>query len=339
MVTIKDLAKLADVSPTTVSNVLHGRTSKISPAKLRKVEKIIKETSYVPNMGGRLLAKHGSRIIGVIMFYEHRKEMNISQDPFHGELIGALEASIREQGYFMLLYTVKNYEESQRVISGWNIEGLIVLGCAEADVYDFLDKLSIPVVFIDSYLEKADSRFYNIGLDDYGGGRLMGDYLQTQGLRRIAFLADAENPVGVDLERLRGLQSSSAMISFIPLDYQDSIRHKMLKKLVKTGEIKNYDVFFFASDLYAVDSMNLFFELGLDIPSDISIAGFDNNLLSQESRPKLTTIKQSVSAKGAHAVEMLISLINGDEPENKRLVLPVELIVRGSIQIRDPKDL
>ena len=94
MVTIKDMAEMAGVAPTTVSNVLHGRTKKMSKETLARVQKVIDECQYVTNMGARLLANYGSRIIGVIISYGRREEQNAIQDPFFSEVIGALEKEI-----------------------------------------------------------------------------------------------------------------------------------------------------------------------------------------------------------------------------------------------------
>ena len=135
MVTIKDMAEMAGVAPTTVSNVLHGRTKKMSKETLARVQKVIDECQYVTNMGARLLANYGSRIIGVIISYGRREEQNAIQDPFFSEVIGALEKEIRLNGYFMMLYTSGNVEESLKIASSWNIEGLVVLG--DADCGDF----------------------------------------------------------------------------------------------------------------------------------------------------------------------------------------------------------
>ncbi|WP_270578208.1 LacI family DNA-binding transcriptional regulator [Caldibacillus thermoamylovorans] len=338
MVTIKDLARIAGVSPTTVSNILHGRVNKVSPETLKKVEKIIKETNYVPNMGGRLLAKHGSRIIGVIITYEIRTEKNAIQDPFYSEIIGALEESIREQGYFMMLYTSGGYEESIRIASAWNIEGLIVLGSPPKETRKFINDTSVPVVFIDAYIDEEDDQFVNVGLQDYEGAYNMTKYLIENGHEKIAFFADSENPVGVDKYRLNGYIQAlkDANINFkadwfIPVDFRKDVRHAMLKEFAK-GRLKNFTALFFASDFYAVDTMNLFFEMGISTPEDISIVGFDNNILSEQSRPKLTTVNQNVSKKAATAVKLLLDIIKRKDIDMKVIMLPTEIVVKRSVR-------
>ncbi|WP_368250695.1 LacI family DNA-binding transcriptional regulator [Enterococcus sp. 2201sp1_2201st1_B8_2201SCRN_220225] len=338
MVTIKDLARLAGVSPTTVSNVLHDRTEKVSPETLIKVQQVIKETKYVSNMGGRLLAKHGSRIISVILTEGHRDEINVTQSPFMSEIIGSLEESIRSNGYFMMLYTSADYEESIRLATAWNTEGLIVLGSTPKDAQRFIDESPIPMVFIDTYLDGENPTFYNVGLLDYEGSKMMTKYLFAKGCRKVAFLADWPEPVGVDLERLKGFQAAYREEGFsydeeyfIPIDYRREVRHAMLREFAK-GRMRNFDALFFSSDFYAVDSMNLLFELGFDVPRDISVVGFDNNILAEQSRPRLTTINQNTSSKGHLAVEMLVALLQQEKINQKNVMLPVSLVQGKSVK-------
>jgi len=323
MVTIKELAKRAGVSPTTVSNVLHGKTGELSATKLAAVQAVIDASGYAPNMAGRLLAKRGSRIIGVILFYDFRADQNAAADPFNSELIGAIEAKIRESGYYMLFRVVKTYKEALAVISSWDIEGTIVFASPMAAAEALLDQLKIPLVFIDTFLEQADSRFYNVGLADEEGGRLMGQYLKIQGKQRVAFLSEDEELNGVDLARYKGLCTELANSVHIFLDHKEEKRHQMLTTLVNKGK---YDALFFASDFYAVDSLNLLRDLGLHI----AIVGFDDNILARQVRPRLTTIHQEPSGKGFAAMEMLLNLLKGQKPEVQNLVLPVKLVIRDS---------
>lgn len=233
MITIKDMAEIAGVSPTTVANVLHGRTKKMSKETLKKVQDVIDQSHYVSNMGARVLANYGSRIIGVIMNYDRRAENNAMADPFYGTIVGALEKEIREHGYYMMLYMAGSVEETVRLASSWNIEGLVALGCRAEDVQKMKEQLKMPVVFIDSYFENQDC--YNVGLDDFGGGYMMTNYLIRQGHRRIAFLADQQEPAGVDRERLLGYQKAleeNGIIfherDYVPISFRKQTRHTRL---------------------------------------------------------------------------------------------------------------
>ena len=93
----------------------------MSPDTLRRVQQVIEESNYVSNMGARLLANYGSRLIGVIVTYDRSRDQSAVQDPFYSEIIGALEEEIRKNEYFMLLYTSANVDESVRMASAWNV--------------------------------------------------------------------------------------------------------------------------------------------------------------------------------------------------------------------------
>ena len=204
MITIKEMAEMLGISTTTVSNVINGKTSEVSQKTAEKVQKLLDEYDYVPNMNAKNLAQNHSRLIGIVLKRRKDKYENIFTDPFHGELLGALESAIREQGYYMMIYISEDIEEIVRNIVGWNTEGLILIGMLHDDYLKIRSKYKKPAVLIDSYTPKNIARYVNIGLDDEEGGYLMTKYLLDCGHRKIAFLAD--NMEGVDYIRYTGHQ-------------------------------------------------------------------------------------------------------------------------------------
>ena len=338
MITIKDMAEIAGVSPTTVANVLHGRTKKMSKETLKKVQDVIDRSNYVSNMGARVLANYGSRIIGVIMNYDRRAENNALSDPFYGTIVGALEKEIREHGYYMMLYMAGSIEETVRLASSWNIEGLVALGCRPDEARKIRQQMELPVVLIDSYFEDGVEDCYNVGLDDFGGGYRMTNYLIRQGHRHIAFLADEKEPVGVDRERLKGYQKALEENGiefrekdYIPLSFRKQTRHTRLWEFSQ-DRISEYTALFFASDFYASDAVNIFRTQGIRVPEDISIVGFDDNVFAEHCRPMLTTVQQVVADKAYYAFDMLYKLIKGEECPESNIHLPVKLVIRESVK-------
>ncbi len=337
MVRIKDIAEKAGVSPTTVSNVIHGNITKVSPETVKRINEIIESLNYIPNMGARMLAKNGSKIIGVIINYPKREEKNVVQDPFNSALIGSLENAIRTHGYFMMLYAAEEADDVLKLAATWNIDGLIMLGIEAAECRRIKQSTEKPVVFIDSYFDDGEDEYENVGLDDEGGGYQMANYLLENGHRKVAFLADIPQPVGVDWWRLQGCKrafreagvpfGSENFISFSRNYYR---RQEDYKKLLP--RIREFTALFFASDYYAVNAMNVFYDNGFYVPRDISVVGFDDNYFAQTIRPKLTTVRQHVEEKGRQAVELLIRIIRGEPIERKNIRLPIELIVRDSVR-------
>lgn len=337
MITIKDMAYKAGVSPTTISNVLNGRTGKLSKETLARVQEVINESNYVSNMGARLLANNGSRILGVIIMYGRRDEQIAIQDPFYSEIIGALEHEIRQVGYYMMLYTSGSIEESLKLAKAWNIEGLIVLGAGSQDCRIFKENTHIPIVFIDSYVENDGNQYENVGLQDWEGAYQMTSYLIENGHKSIAFLLDSPDPVGVDKERFGGYQQ--ALIDhgiigkdrLIPIDYRIKQRHDFLQDFIQ-DQIKDFTALFFASDYYAVDSIRFLLDHNIRIPEDISVAGFDDNIFSTLCHPLLTTVHQDVSNKAKHSIKLLLNTLNKEEVEEHMIRLPIHLVIRESVR-------
>jgi LacI family transcriptional regulator len=343
MITIKQLAALAGVSPSTIVNVLHGRSYKVTEETLKRVQTVIKETGYVPNMGGRLLKNRNSRLIGVIITWARRNEENIVQDPFFSEIIGALEHEIRARGYFMMLYTSENAVEGIQMAKSWLVEGLIVLGSLAGDCSIFIRGINIPLVFIDGYFYDDGLPYVNVGLEDRQGAFLMTEYLFRKGHRHIAFLNEGKPVGGSGLERFYGYQDALRYFklpvfgeSYIPLSYKNTERHEFLLNFAQ-GDMKKYTALFFFSDFYAVDALTFFSDMGLRIPQDISICGFDGNIFASQCRPRLTTVRQVVSDKAIHAVAQLFRMIKKEKLDQRLIRLGVSIIEGGSVQELKPR--
>ena len=191
------------------------------------------------------------------------------------------------------------------------------------------------MVYIDTYFPERDDGYDNVGLQDFEGGCEMTRFLIQQNHRRIAFLADGEELVGVDYWRYQGycraLSESgcrSGEDDYYCLPYEKNIRHEMLRQFCRE-HLPKYTALFFASDFYAADAVKIFHTQGIRVPEDISVAGFDDNIYAQQCQPGLTTIRQYVSEKGRVAVE---KLIQGEKDTPRNIKLPVELILRESVR-------
>lgn len=331
MVRIKDIAGKAGVSPTTVSNVIHGNTKKVSKETIDRIQKLLDDTSYVPSMGARMLAENRSRIIGVLLGGKADKRRNMKGDAFANGIISTLEYEIYSRNYFMMLHMSSSPEENLQLAATWNVEGLIAVGLSMQDNIKLQRKSKVPVITIDAYYEHEGVP--NIGLDDFGGGYEMGRFLIEKGHKNILFLAD--NDVGVDHFRWLGLQkvlheaglkSGDGQHLLIPED--DDKRMIFYEKRLKA--LKRHDVLFFASDYYALEAVNYLQDKGVHIPEDVSVCGFDDSEYAMLSRPRLTTVHQDVSDKGVAAVRKLFSFIEGQKVSQMDEKLPVYVVERES---------
>ncbi|MCD7868169.1 MAG: LacI family transcriptional regulator [Clostridiales bacterium] len=335
MVTIKDIADMLGLSTTTVSNVIHGKTSEVSQKTVERVQKLLTEYEYVPNISARNLAQNCSGILGVAIKGRKDKYDNIIADPFFAELIGGIEAETRARGYFMMIYTSDDVNEILHRVSIWNVDGLILVGMLHDDFFRIRSKYKKPVILVDSYAPRDVADYVNIGLDDEGGCYDMTKYLLENGHRRIAFLAD--NMEGVDYYRYLGHRRAMEEFGIHPRE-EDLlvIRPGMLELESNLKEIclraRDYTAFMCCSDYYAVTLMNYLADQGIRIPEELSFTGFDDNMMAKIVRPALTTVRQDVKKKSRLVVKYLAEMIQGKMPEEKNIILPTERVVRDSVK-------
>ena len=335
MVTIKQIAAELDVSPTTVSNVIHGNTKEVSPQTIQRVREKIEELQYIPNMNARSLARSSSKIIGLIIRYPTMEGKNVVQDPFNSELIGVIENEVRKLGYYLMLYASDKADEIQKMAITWNVDGIISLGLNASECRKMKENLKIPLVFIDCYFQDDDESYTNVGLKDRECAKRITEYLIGMGHKKIAFLAD--NRVGVDYERWQGYREALEE-HHIPVPKNEFFQIGF----GTAGIIKTYDIvcqrigeftaLFFASDYYASFAVNYFYDRGIRVPEDISVVGFDDNIFARNTRPRLTTMRQNPSKKGRTAVAQVLRLINNESIPVHNIRLDAELVIRDSVK-------
>lgn len=334
MITIKEMANMLGISTTTVSNVIHGKTTEVSQETIEKVNKLLKEYEYVPNISARNLASNESKIVGIGIISKENNN-NYLKDAFVSELVGAIERELKKQGYVAMMYFSETAQELIRTVLSWNVDGMILVGMRKEDCELIQKRYKKPQVFVDSYLGDMKLCGVNIGLDDRQGGYLMGKHLIEQGHRNILFLAD--NFYGVDYERYCGFSAAMAEAgyqvdqnNFFRLGSGEEELERSLAELYNIHE--RYTALFVASDYYALRIMNYLWEKGVKVPRDISVVGFDDNIYSKMSRPAITTVHQSPTEKGEFAVRYLIRLLHGENIVENRIILPVQLAIKDTVK-------
>lgn len=330
---IKDIAAQAGVSPTTVSNVIHGNTKKVSKATIEKIEKLLSDVEYIPSMGARMLAENRSRIIGVLLGSKADKRRSGQGDSFANLIISALEYEIYKRNYFMMLHMSSTTVENIQLAATWNVEGLITVGLSVQETLRIQNRCKAPVVSVDNYY--GEEKVANVGLDDWQGGYEMGRFLAGAGHKSLLFLAD--NDVGVDHFRWLGFRKAleEAQLScgeeqHIVFSGNPQRRMGFYEKNMEL--LLSQDALFFASDYYALEAVNYLQDKGVQIPEDVSVAGFDDSEYAVIARPALTTIRQDVGQKGVAAVEKLFSFIEGKKNVKMDEKLPVRLVIRDSVR-------
>ena len=324
---IKDIADELGLSTATVSNVIHGKRGKISQRTMEKVQKLLEERQYVPNMAAVLLAQNSSKIICVVLSKHEKYEGHMLQDSFINEMVDCLSANIDAYGYFMMLKEEPDIQAIAKYASMWNMAGLILIGYCQQEYEVLRNQMRIPFVVMDGYCTKVE-RYANVDIDNYSGGFQMGEFMAAMGHKRVMFLAD--NDEAGDHERYEGFRAGLKMeAAFYPIPELRKERGSCYEKIFQDSV--NYTAAFCASDTYAIELMNNFMDRGLKIPDDFSIAGFDDIKEAELVRPRLTTIRQDVSGKAVRAMEMLEALIEGKQTESYEK-LPVRLMIRDSVK-------
>lgn len=331
MVTIKEIASILGVSSTTVSNVVNGHTQKMSAETRRRVEDALTKYGFHREYYEEDHSK-ALKLITVDFYLRHKEK--ILMDPFCAELLDAICVKLQEYGRYPVCGTPKDPDEVYNKMQARNIEGGIVIGFSPWDCQGFSEKSGKPVVFIDC----GEGNYDNVGIDDFEGGRIITEFMLGQGHRKIAFFCDRKTPVSSNFERFRGYCKAleGYGIDYCNKDYyylsdDRNLRRETLRNFAKNAKKEGYTAVFVVSDLLANEAINIFFSEGLCVPDDISVAGFDDNIYARLSRPQLTTIRQSVVEKGNEAVKLLMKRIRGEEVTAKSFKLPVELVVRESI--------
>ena len=326
-VTIGDVADQAGVSIATVSKVINGRYG-VAPATLARVRAVIDELGYESSIVAQSLRSHRTNVIGILV---------ADIEPFSAELLKGAAQAIRGTGYELVVYSGGGLDRAQAGwerrylsrVSGTLTDGTILVTPTVVDV-----EQQTPVVAVDPHT--GPSTLPTVASDNLKGAVMATEYLIGLGHRRIGFLAGRPDLESARL-REQGFRQAlaAAGITLDPdlirvgeytLESAEEPARQMLQLPQRPTAI------FAANDLSAIRTMEVANSLGLSIPDDLSVIGFDNVPESALTEPGLTTIEQPIQKMGFEAVRMLISLIDGTPSGPLQLTLPTTLVVRQSCQ-------
>lgn len=322
---ISDIAEELGLSTATVSNVIHGKTRKISDETVKRVQTALEQHQYIPSMAGILLAQNSSKIIGVFVNDHEKYEGHTLEDAFIASSLNHLSIQIEAHGLFMMVKQAKRAEDILKFASMWNMDGLIVIGFCYEDYMYLRNHMHIPFVIYDGFCENPE-RIINTTLDNFDGGRQMGEHFEQLGHKKALCITD--NETGVDLQRIQGFQTGfhgNVQTMVIPM-YKEERRNFYLENLSIFHSVTSV---FAVSDYYAIDLIQFLQEQGISVPEDLSVSGFDDIPLCQMICPTLTTVKQDSVLRAKTAVEGLLALKSGMDVETT-IKLPVSLVIRNS---------
>ena len=327
---ITDLARLAGVSPGTVSRALAGK-SLVNTKTREKIESLAREHGFRPNQMASGLRRQKTGVIGVVIPLGHDTRQQVS-DSFFMTLLGYLADELTREGYDLMLRRVVPEEDADwldRFIGSGMIDGVIVIG--QSDQFDRIEEVADgyrPMVVWGNH--QQGQHHCVVGTDNRLGGRLAAERLVAAGARRIAFLGDT-GPMEF-AARFAGAQDIAARLGLpeiLPLPTHlspDRASEEIAAHLAAhAGAI---DGIFAATDTLASLCLTELRGHGITVPDDVRLIGFDDLPIARQTVPPLTTVRQDIAAGARGLVDLLLRRLAGETTES--MVLPPELVIRAT---------
>ncbi len=333
-VSIKDVAREAGVSTTTVSYVLNRKPSQtISAETTERIWQAVRKLNYVPNLNARSLTSQKTNLIGVVIPQTEPGKEFMFANPFYGELLSAIEYTARRNGYHLLLSGPDPDQNYSQIARNRSVDGIIIVGSYPDRNITELHQLSVPVVLVDTYIK--DPLFHTIGIDDRQGGLLATRYLIAHGHREIAFVSGSVSEQGVTQKRFLGymdalneaglaMDEKRLYLGTVSFDFAQSVAEEMRKRGSRETAA------FTTADILGMGLIKGLRKLGKSVPKDMSIVGFDDLDLACMTDPSLTTVHQDIAAKGTNAVQIILDAMAGRTEKQER-ILPIRLEERESV--------
>ncbi|WP_100010021.1 LacI family DNA-binding transcriptional regulator [Lentibacillus sediminis] len=335
MVTIKDVAKVTGVSPSTVSRVIADSPS-ISPETKKRVRKAMKKLGYYPNVNARNLVVQSSKAIGVVMPSSADKAL---QNPFFPEVLRGIGSVTHQMEYSLTLSTGQTedeiYSEVERLVYGSVVDGIILLYSRLNDrVTNFLLEKDFPFVIVGKPYENENKITY-VDNDNVTAAKEITTHLIEKGHRKIAFIGGSSD---LFVTKNRGAGYEKALqqagiptcdkykihAEFLKSGGREAVKNLLSLETVPTGIMVT-------DDLMALGVMSTLEEHGVRVPHDVSLVSFNNLYLSQITRPALTTVDVQIYELGVQSAKALIEkTANKGEPA-KRIIIPHQIIYRDSV--------
>ncbi len=324
-VSIYDIAKKAKVAPSTVSRALQDHP-RIGAKTKQLIQALAKEMDYVPSTVAKSLIANRTWTIGMVLA--------TIDDPFMGRVVEGVEQIAIEAGFNVFLSTSQNNRERELaiidVLQQRRVDGIIVIASHLFDRYArYVDRSKVPIIVINE--QDPGKTIHFVTVDDVQGACLAVEHLIALGHRRIGYVSNINRPKS-NQHRLKGHQDAlaAAGIAFDPAliftsnDIEDNAKRGevSLEPLLAAGAT----AVFCYNDTTAIGVLAACYKRGIVVPDNLSVIGFDDIDMAAYTIPPLTTIRQPRFELGQRAMQMMLDLLDGQEPDNQ--ILPGELVVR-----------
>lgn len=331
-VSIQDIADRAGVSHSTVSRALHN-SGVISPEMRQRIQQLAAEMGYTPNAVAQSLKSTRTNTIGLVI--------SSLSSPFVSRVVRGVEDVA--QGANVSVFLSVSHDDPEREIKIFEtfhrrrVDGVISVTAQISGPYvDRLSRINIPTVMVNQQADPGTLRFHSVDADDYAGACLAVEHLLALGHRAIGYIGVCDR-VQSNRRRLAGYRDMLAAAGITPADEWVRISElrethvddagagqELLPQLLRAG----VSAVFCYNDLMAVGVLMACRELGIPVPAQLSVMGYDDVELARFVTPPLTTIHQPKLRLGEIAMQMMLDVLEGREVEDQ--LLPVDLVVRSS---------
>ena len=332
-VTIKDVAKQAGVSTSTVSRVI-SNSPKISEKTKQKVRKVMEELEFHINQNARNLVQRSTKTIGIVMKSSARESLH---DPFFPEVLRGISAWCHKQDFSISLTTGESeesiFQDVVKMVQGKKVDGIIVSYSKQADpVVPYLMECGIPFVVIGKPLGQAHKITY-VDNDNVKAAREAAEYLIEKGHEKIAYIGGSLQ-FEVSKYRLQGFKEAVLL-------NQLDISEEYIKNPESPDAIRDaiYELIGLDSppsgivaidDLTAINALLVLKEKQVHVPNQISLISFNNTIVSTFSNPSLTSIDTQIYQLGYESARCLIEEINDPTEFKKSIIIPTIMVERES---------
>jgi LacI family transcriptional regulator len=328
--TIRQIAKLAGVSRSTVSRVINDHPN-VSLETREQVLRIVAETGFRPDPIARSLSSRRAGIIGLVIPLAIQ---SLFEDPFFPRLMQGISKGCNCHDYILSLFLLHTLEEEAKLYSRISrrqlLDGVIVTATRNED--PLIPQLLANRVPFVVHGRHEDPRVSFVEVDNATGAHTAVTHLVRLGRRRIALISGPSGSLAAEARKrgyLNALLERRVPVDeslIIHGDFTETSGYEAMRRLLRHGP----DAVFVASDTMALGALRALREVGKHVPDEVAVVGFDDMPPAATADPPLTTIRQPIQRAGVLAVEMLTDILeNGSEPP-RRIILPTELVIRAS---------
>lgn len=324
---IKDIARMASVSHSTVSRALQN-SSLVNRKTAEKIQRIARQSGYRVSAVARGLATQKTQTIGVVV--------TAIADPFVSEVVSGIEESANRHGYSVFL-AQSNAEPDReiKVVHSFverRVDGIVVTSSRVGSLHlQLLSKMDVPIVLVNN--QHPGATIHSVMIQNVGASRQVTQHLIRLGHRRIAYIGDRFGYQS-DTERLAGYkeaieQAGLPFLEELAVQGDGKAEGGMAAMRVLLGLAQPPTAVFCYNDMTALGALRCLYNDGLRVPQDVSLVGFDDLFIASYTQPPLTTVRQPRRQMGIIATEILLKLMSGQDSADTTEV-PAELVVRGS---------